>query len=49
MDRERRWWEDLGGAGLHARSVPIALSDGRIEVVSAAETGVFVWGAGAAR
>ncbi|WP_327661064.1 MULTISPECIES: hypothetical protein [unclassified Streptomyces] len=38
-----RAWEDLGGGGLDARPAPIALSDGRIAVVSAAETGVFVW------
>lgn len=45
-DSSGKWraWEDLGGVGLDARSAPVALSDGRVEVVSAAETGVFVWG-----
>ncbi|WP_229378854.1 hypothetical protein [Streptomyces sp. VRA16 Mangrove soil] len=37
-------WQDLQGMGLDPRPAPVALDDGRIEVVAAAETGVFVWG-----
>ena len=38
-----RAWEDLRGGGLDARPAAIALTDGRVEVCAAAETGVLVW------
>ncbi|MET4656789.1 hypothetical protein ACWDCX_02715 [Streptomyces fungicidicus] len=36
-------WEDLGGGGAGAQPAALALTDGRIEVCVAAETGVLVW------
>ncbi|WP_241540023.1 hypothetical protein [Streptomyces sp. M41(2017)] len=45
-DSKGKWrtWEDLRGGGLDPWPVPVAVSDGRVEVVAAAETGVMTWG-----
>lgn len=42
-DGKWKLWENLGGVGLDVRARPVALDSGRLEVCSAAESGLFVW------